>query len=72
VIVKDSVLALSKVVTPAESFGVTVTVVVSSAFAEADVADHEKEAGAPATVQVTLVDKESASGTEVLLKLPVR
>ena len=58
----DSVVPFNNVVFPAESFGVTETVVVSSAFAEAEVADQENVEGAPATVQTTFVESASASG----------
>jgi hypothetical protein len=44
------------VVTPLASFGV-ITIVADSPFAtEAEVADKVNEAGAPATVQTTVVD----------------
>jgi hypothetical protein len=54
-----------RVVTPLESFGVITKVAVSPAAMEPELALKENDAGAPATVHVTVVEAERAPGAEV-------
>jgi hypothetical protein len=61
----------NKVVTPAESLGVIVKVALSPAAIEPVVALNENVAGAPANVQTTVEEDESAPGPEASSPFPV-
>jgi hypothetical protein len=71
VVLVDRYGVARSVVTPAASFGVIVKVAVSPAAIEPVVELNENEAGAPATVQVTVEEAESAPGPEASSEFPV-